>query len=143
MLTIGRIMLRIFNIRFFYWYDVSAHSLCNMRHHENLDTNLAVERNDVKCIRMYNFPDHLLWIPWKKLFPQRLFARKYLFPDRPFFISQNFLYPYVFLLETFYSLIIFFYIMEIFIPLMSFCYYTILLYSGTMTEKLYDSSMGG
>jgi len=32
--------------------------------------------------------------------------------------------------------------MEIFIPLMSFCYYTILLYSGTMTDKLYDFSMG-
>jgi len=33
--------------------------------------------------------------------------------------------------------------MEIFIPLMSFCYYTILLYSGTMTDELYDFSMGG
>jgi len=91
--TIGRIMLCIFNIRFFYWYDVSAHSLCNMRHHEYLDTNLAVERKYVKCIRTYNFPDHMLLIPWKELFPRCLFARKYLFPDRLFFISWKFLFP--------------------------------------------------
>ena len=33
--------------------------------------------------------------------------------------------------------------MEIFIPLTSFGYYTVLLYSGTMTDELYDFSMGG
>jgi len=81
---------------------------------------------------MYNFPDHLLLIPWKKLFPQHLFARKFLFPDCLFLISQKFLFPLrllarnflfphhlflyhgnfyspdIYLLETFYSLIIFF-----------------------------------
>jgi len=142
--TIGRIMLHILNIRFFYWYDVSAHSLCNVRHHEYLDTNLAVERNDVKCICTYNFPDHLLWILWKKyspniylleniyslivffiswkfLFPLHLLARNFLFPYHFFLYHGNFYSPYVFLLKTFYSLIVFFYIMKIFIPLTSSC----------------------
>ena len=115
--TIRRIMLCILNKRFFYWYDVSAHSWCNLRHHEYLDTNLAVERNNIKCIRTYNFPDHLLWIPWKKLFPRCLFARKILFPDCLFLYHRNFYSPYVFLLETFYSLIIFFISWKFLFPL--------------------------